>query len=54
MKAATGETTLTIITIIAIGAVLAFFWIFFNDKKEEAGEVWEPETEQNTTPGTFK
>ncbi len=35
MKAATGETTLTIITIIAIGAVLLFFWIFFGRNENE-------------------
>lgn len=45
MKAATGETTLTIITIIAIGAVLAFFWFFFGEKKDDVGEVWDPVTE---------
>lgn len=27
MKAATGELNLTLITILALGAVLAFFWV---------------------------
>jgi len=29
MKAATGELNLTVITLIAIAAVIGFFWIMF-------------------------
>lgn len=31
MKAATGELNLTVITLIAIAAVVAFFWYMFNN-----------------------
>lgn len=30
MKAATGELNLTVITLIAIAAVVGFFWYMFN------------------------
>ena len=43
MKAAVGETTLTIITVIAIGAVLAFFWIFFRNKSADIENMWKPD-----------
>ena len=29
MKAATGELNLTVITLIAIGAVIGFFWVMW-------------------------
>lgn len=45
MKAATGETTLTLITIIALGAVLVFFWVFFEARKGETENIWKPQTE---------
>ncbi len=35
MKAATGELNLTLITIIALGAVLAFFWVLWPQIKEK-------------------
>lgn len=31
MKAATGELNLTVITLIAIAAVVGFFWYMFNN-----------------------
>lgn len=31
MKAATGELNLTVITLIAIAAIIAFFWVIFNN-----------------------
>ncbi len=52
MKAATGELSLTVITIVAIGAVIAFFWLLwdnvikpkitnsFNDTETEHEEKW--------------
>ena len=29
MKAATGELNLTVITLLAVGAVIAFFWLMW-------------------------
>lgn len=46
MKAATGELNLTIITIIAIGAVLGFFWIFWDDIKTQITGTWDSTTGQ--------
>ena len=46
MKAATGELNLTIITIIAIGAVLGFFWLFWDDIKEQITGTWNDTTSQ--------
>ncbi len=40
MKAASGETTLTIITIVAVGAVLAFFWVWWNGRQKEINDDW--------------
>lgn len=40
MKAATGETTLTIITIVAIGAILAFFWVWWGGRQKEINDDW--------------
>ncbi len=38
MKAATGELSLTLITVVAIGAVLAFFWLMWGNIKNKIGE----------------
>lgn len=40
MKAATGELNLTIITIIAIGAVLAFFWLLWPTIQKNISDEW--------------
>lgn len=40
MKAATGELNLTVITIIAIGAVIAFFWFLFPQIKDSITNQW--------------
>ena len=40
MNAATGELSLTVITIIAIGAVIAFFWLAFPAIKNSINEQW--------------
>lgn len=40
MKAATGELNLTVITIIAIGAVIAFFWFLFPQIKNSITNQW--------------
>lgn len=40
MKAATGELNLTVITLLAIAAVIAFFWIMFPKIKESINAQW--------------
>ena len=40
MKAATGELNLTVITLIAIGAVIGFFWIMWDPIKESITNSW--------------
>ena len=40
MKAATGELNLTVITVIAIGAVIAFFWLFFPQIQASIEGIW--------------
>ena len=37
MKAATGELNLTLITILALGPLLAFFWVIWPSIKEYIG-----------------
>ena len=41
MKAATGELNLTLITVIAIGAILAFFWAMWPGIKEKISSGWD-------------
>lgn len=40
MKAATGELNLTVITLIAIAAVIAFFWIMWHNIQESINNQW--------------
>ncbi len=40
MKAATGELNLTVITLIAIGAVIGFFWIMWPNIKNSINTQW--------------
>lgn len=44
MKAATGELNLTVITIIAIGAVIAFFWFMWPTIQETITNQWNDAT----------
>jgi hypothetical protein len=41
MKAATGEATLTVITIAAIALIIAVFMIFWGNQEEKISE-WNP------------
>ena len=41
MKAATGELNLTVITLIAIGAVIAFFWLMWPNIQGAIQGQWE-------------
>lgn len=40
MKEATGELNMTVITIIAIGAVIAFFWLMWPQIKNTISSSW--------------
>ena len=40
MKAATGELNLTVITLIAIAAVIGFFWILWPSIRDTIGNQW--------------
>ena len=40
MKAATGELNLTVITLIAIAAVLGFFWIMWPNIENAIQDQW--------------
>ena len=40
MKAATGELNLTVITLLAVGAVIAFFWIMWPTIKKTINHQW--------------
>lgn len=40
MKAATGELNLTVITILAIAAVSAFFWVLWPQIKGTISNSW--------------
>lgn len=56
MKAATGELNLTVITLIAIAAVIGFFWAMWPSIKESVGGQWTNITtanEEQTNGQTF-
>ena len=40
MKAATGELNLTVITLIAIAAVIGFFWMMWPNIQNSINEQW--------------
>ena len=40
MKAATGELNLTVITLIAIAAVIGFFWMMWPNIKNAINSQW--------------
>ena len=41
MKAATGELNLTVITLLAISAVIGFFWVMWPTIKETINTQWQ-------------
>ena len=41
MKEATGELNMTVVTIIAIGAVIAFFWVMWPKIQETINDTWD-------------
>ena len=40
MKEATGELNMTVVTIIAIGAVIAFFWVMWPKIQATINDTW--------------
>jgi len=40
MKEATGELNMTVVTIIAIGAIIAFFWFMWPQIKKTITDQW--------------
>ena len=40
MKAATGELNLTVITLIAIAAVIGFFWMMWPNIRNSMNQQW--------------
>lgn len=40
MQAATGELNLTVITLIAIGAVIGFFWLMWPNIQDSLNTQW--------------
>jgi len=45
MKEATGELNMTVITIIMIGAILAFFWFMWGQIKGKVQDQWDDATD---------
>lgn len=41
MKEATGELNMTVVTIIAIGAIVAFFWVMWPQIQETITGQWD-------------
>lgn len=41
MKAATGELQLTVITLLAIAAIIAFFWFLWPTIQSTMNEQWD-------------
>ena len=41
MKAATGELNLTVITLLAVAAVIAFFWLMWPQIQNSINGQWE-------------
>lgn len=54
MKAATGELQLTVITMIAIAAVIAFFWFMWPSIQNSINKQWDNISSdyKGTTTGT--
>lgn len=50
MKAATGELNLTVITLIAIAAVIGFFWIMWPKIQNSLNNQWDDIS--NSKPAT--
>ena len=47
MKEATGELNMTVVTIIAIGAIIAFFWFMWPQIRDSITGTWDKIEECN-------
>ncbi|MGN0973727.1 MAG: hypothetical protein ACI4OT_03195 [Bacilli bacterium] len=45
MKEATGELNMTVVTIVAIAAILGFFWAMWPNIKNQINQQWSNATE---------
>lgn len=60
MKEATGEMNMTVVTIIAIGAIIAFFWLMWPGIQKTISNQWgnlddKPNTQEGgTTSNDFE
>lgn len=53
MKAATGELNLTVITLIAIAAVIGFFWAMWPSIQNSIGSQWKNISTSNTSENGY-
>ncbi len=53
MKAASGELSLTVITIIAIGAVIGFFWLLWPRIQNSITGQWDDISNSQPTTTTY-
>jgi len=53
MKAATGELNLTVITIVAVAAIIAFFWVMWPNIQNTINEQWNGLTEDANAGTTY-
>ena len=55
MKEATGELNMTVVTIIAIGAVIAFFWFMWPQISSTISDTWNgiSGTDANCPQGSY-
>lgn len=51
MKAATGELNLTVITLIAIAAIIGFFWVMWPNIQSAINSQWENISSNNPNSG---
>ena len=51
MKDATGELNLTVITLIAIAAVIGFFWLMWPSIQNSLNSQWSSISDDSRVPG---
>ncbi len=53
MKAATGELQLTVITMIAIAAIIGFFWLMWPQIRNSINTQWDNISDAETDTGSM-